>query len=99
MAKSLAAFKMPSPPEWVVNLPFVGAKAVELWDRVAAVGIQEVTAGGAPYAGGVIKWFVAQVGSIGVLLVEFLLTVILAATLYANGEHATARLVRFGRRL
>jgi predicted PurR-regulated permease PerM len=98
-AKSLAAFKMPSPPEWVVNLPFVGAKAVELWERVAAVGIQEVTAGAAPYAGGVIIWFAAQVGSIGVLLVEFLLTVILAAALYANGEHATARLVRFGRRL
>ena len=51
-AKSLAAFKMPSPPEWVVNLPFVGAKAVELWERVAAVRIQEVTAGAAPYAGG-----------------------------------------------
>jgi len=70
-----------------------------LWERVAAVGIQEVTAGAAPYAGGVIIWFAAQVGSIGVLLVEFLLTVILAATLYANGEDATARLVRFGRRL
>ena len=67
--------------------------------RVAAVRIQEVTAGAAPYAGGVIIWFAAQVGSIGVLLVEFLLTVILAAALYANGEHATARLVRFGRRL
>lgn len=35
-AKSLAAFKMPSLPEWVVNLLFVGSKAVELWERVAA---------------------------------------------------------------
>jgi predicted PurR-regulated permease PerM len=31
--------------------------------------------------------------------VEFLLTVILAGAMYANGELATARLVRFGRRL
>jgi predicted PurR-regulated permease PerM len=31
--------------------------------------------------------------------VEFLLTVILAAAMYANGEPATQRLVRFGRRL
>jgi predicted PurR-regulated permease PerM len=38
-------------------------------------------------------------GSVGVLLVEFLLTVVLAAAMYANGEHAIARLVRFGRRL
>jgi predicted PurR-regulated permease PerM len=98
-AKSLASFKTPSPPEWVVNLPFVGAKAVELWERVAAAGIQEVTARVAPYAGGVLKWFVARLGGVGVLLVEFLLTVILAAAMYTNGERATERLVRFGRRL
>jgi predicted PurR-regulated permease PerM len=38
-------------------------------------------------------------GSVGVLLAEFLLTVILAAAMYANGERAAARLFRFGRRL
>jgi len=97
--KSLAAFKTPSPPAWVVSLPFVGAKAAELWRYVAAAGIQEMTAKAAPYAGGVIKWFVAQVGGVGVLLVEFLLTVILAAAMYANGEHATDRILQFGRRL
>jgi hypothetical protein len=35
--------------------------------------------GSRPYAGGVIKWFAAQLGSVGVLLLEFLLTVLLAA--------------------
>ena len=70
-----------------------------LWHRVAAVGIQEVSVRVAPYAGGVIRWFVAQLGSIGILLVEFLLTVILAAAMYANGERATQRLLRFWRRL
>src|SRR6185369_3999006 len=44
-------------------------------------------------------WFAAQVGNLGVLLIEFLLTVILAAAMYANGEAAAARLVRFGGRL
>ncbi len=97
--KSLAAFKMPSPPVWVANFPLVGAKAAQLWRYVAAAGIEEITARAAPYAGGVIIWFVAQLGGVGVLLVEFLLTIILAAAMYANGEHATARLVRFGRRL
>jgi predicted PurR-regulated permease PerM len=97
--KSLAAFKTPSPPEWVVNFPLIGARAADLWRFVAASGIQEVTARAAPYAGGVIKWFVAQVGGVGVLLVEFLLTVILAAAMYANGERATERIMRFGRRL
>jgi len=97
--KSLAAFETPSSPAWVINLPFVGAKAAELWNQAAAVGMQEVAATAAPYLGLVIKWFVDQLGSLGVLIVEFLLTIILAAAMYANGERATARIVRFGRRL
>jgi predicted PurR-regulated permease PerM len=98
-AKSLATLKIPSPPEWLINLPFVGAKVAEVWDRVAAVGLQEIAAKAPPYVGGVIIWFAAQLGGIGVLLVEFLLTVLLSAAMYANGERATQRLVRFGRRL
>jgi predicted PurR-regulated permease PerM len=98
-AKSLAVLRTPSPPAWVVGLPLIGDKAAELWRTVAAEGIQDLTARAAPYAGGVIRWFVGQVGNVGVLLVEFLLTAILAAAMYARGEQATARLVRFGRRL
>ncbi len=98
-AKSLASFETPSAPRWVADLPFVGPKAVEIWERFAAAGIQEAAVRVAPYAGGFVKWFVAQVGNVGVLLVEFLLTVILAAAMYANGELAAKRLVRFGRRL
>lgn len=97
--KSLAAFETPAPPAWLIKLPFVGAKAAELWKQVGAVGMQDVAAKAAPYLGLVIKWFVDQLGSIGVLIVEFLLTIILAAAMYANGESATARIVRFGRRL
>jgi predicted PurR-regulated permease PerM len=98
-AKSLNAFRAPSPPDWLANLPLIGAKAVDLWEGVAAAGIQEVTARAAPYAVIFIGWLVAQLGNVGILLVEFLLTVILAAALYINGELATRRLLRFGRRL
>jgi hypothetical protein len=37
----------------------------------------------------VIKWFAAQLGSVGVLLLEFLLTVVLAlpCTPAASGQH------------
>jgi predicted PurR-regulated permease PerM len=97
--KSLASFKAPTVPQWIADLPLVGPKAVELWEGVAAAGIQEAAMRAAPYAGGFVRWFVAQMGGVGVLLVEFLLTVILAAAMYANGELASARLVRFGHRL
>ena len=46
-----------------------------------------------------VLWFVGQVGSIGLLLVQFLLTVIIAAILYANGETAARGADRFARRL
>jgi predicted PurR-regulated permease PerM len=98
-AGSLSSFKIPAPPNWLANLPLIGGKAVESWQNVAAVGIQEVIVRVAPYAGGVIRWFGAQVGSVGVLFVEFLLTVVLAGAMYAGGEAATARLLRFGSRL
>jgi predicted PurR-regulated permease PerM len=98
-AKSLSFFRMPAPPEWLANLPFVGSKIVDLWERVAAAGMQEVTGRAAPYIGGVIVWFAAHLGGIGVLFVQFLLTVVLAAAMYAKGELARERLVRFGRRL
>lgn len=98
-AKSLAGFKAPSPPDWLTNLPVVGPKAVVLWERIAGAGLEELAVRAAPFAGALIAWFVAQLGGIGLLLIEFLLTIILAAGMYASGELATARLVRFGRRL
>ena len=98
-AESLATFKVPAAPEWIASLPLVGTKALELWNRVAGVGIQEVGVMATPYAGIFIRWLVAQVSNVGLLLVELLLTVILAAAMYANGELAMRRLVRFGERL
>jgi len=98
-AKSLEGFKTPAPPEWILNLPFIGKKAADLWETIADVGVQGITVRAAPYAGGFIRWFASQLGSVGVLFLEFMLTVILAAAMYANGESAAERVVRFGRRL
>ena len=49
--KSLASFKAPAVPQWIADLPLVGPKAVELWEGVAAAGIQEAAMRAAPYAG------------------------------------------------
>jgi len=98
-AKSLATFKVPPPPEWLSKLPVVGGKAVLAWEQVAAAGIEELAAKAAPYAGSVTRWFVAEVGSFGMVFVQFLLTIVIAAIMYANGERAAAGVRSFGRRL
>jgi len=98
-AKALANFRMPVPPDWVRNLPFVGSKAALAWEQAAAAGVEGFAARLAPYAGGVTKWLAGEVGSVGALLVQFLLTVVVAALMYSQGEVAATAVKRFGNRL
>jgi predicted PurR-regulated permease PerM len=98
-AKSLATFKAPPPPAWVGNLPLVGGSATQVWQQVAAAGVEGLAAKAAPYLGNVTRWFVGQVGSVGLVLVQFLLTVLISAILYLRGERAAAIVRRFARRL
>jgi predicted PurR-regulated permease PerM len=86
--KSIAAFRMPTPPDWVADLPFVGAKVVVAWEQAAASGIEGLIARLIPYAGNMTKWFVAEAGNVGFLFAQFLLTLVLAALMYAGGEGA-----------
>jgi predicted PurR-regulated permease PerM len=97
--KALATFKVPPPPHWLSNLPLIGSTAAEYWERIAASGIEDLVVMAAPYAGGVIKWFVAKIGGFGLLFVQFLLTVLFAVIIYANGENAVRGVRDFARRL
>jgi predicted PurR-regulated permease PerM len=96
---SLAAFKLPPPPEWLSGVPLFGNRAAQFWETLAASGIEPLVSKAAPYAGGVASWFVAALGGLGIVLVQFLLTVVVAGVMYLNGEHAAAAARRFGRRL
>ncbi len=89
----------PVAPEWLGKIPLVGSHAVRSWDRFAGQGVKELAAVVAPFAGKAAQWFASQVGSIGLSLVHFLLTVVVAAVLWANGEEAASRVRRFARRL
>jgi predicted PurR-regulated permease PerM len=97
--KSLADYELTYAPEWMLRLPFIGGPLAETWNKLAASGMKGLAAKAWPYAGVVVKWFVSQVGNLGALFVEFLLTVIISALLYANGERAAESLLRFGKRL
>ena len=97
--KSLAVFKVPQPPAWLANLPFVGDKALELWAEATQAGTSGLFARLMPYADDIAKWFVAEAGSLGSVFVQFMLTVALAAVMYSSGEAAALMVHRFGRRL
>lgn len=99
-AKSLAAVEVPPvAPEWVAKVPLVGEKAAAKWAEYGGRGLREIAAVAAPFAGKAARWFAAQAGSIGLSLLHFLVTVVVCAVLWANGEEAASRVRRFGRRL
>lgn len=97
--KALGEYKVPPAPAWLGSLPVIGQQGVQLWQELASDGAEPLMAKIVPYAGELTKWFVAQVGSLGVVFVEFLLTVVIAAILYVHGEQAAASMRRFGRRV
>jgi predicted PurR-regulated permease PerM len=98
-ARALGNLKVPPPPSWLAGLPLVGDNLTQLWQEVATQGIEVLAAKLAPYVGTLSKRFAAEVGSFGVLFVQFVLTVLIAAILYARGEHAARWVRRFGARL
>jgi len=98
-SQSLAAFSIPPLPAWVQSLPLVGARLTARWQQLAAARPEELSARFAPYGQTLVLWFVGQVGGVGSLLLQFLLTVIIAAILYSNGETAVRGADSFARRL
>lgn len=98
-AKALATFRMPEPPDWVGGLPFVGDKLATLWRDIAAGESDGLTARVAPHVGAATRWLFGQIGNVGLMSFHFLLTVLIAAIMYAGGEEAAVMVHRFGQRL
>jgi predicted PurR-regulated permease PerM len=98
-ARTLAAQGLPMPPDFVQSLPLVGDKLAALWREIAAAGPAGLLGRITPYAANIGQWLVAEAGSLGFMLVQFLLVVVLAAIMYGSGEAAAGKLRRFGRRL
>jgi len=86
-------------PEWLRTLPLVGGLADKLWAQGAAMGLGELLPRITPFAGNVTRWVLTEVGSIGFLMVQFLITVVIAAVMYTIGEDAAEFGRRFARRL
>lgn len=99
VATSLANFKLPPPPDWLGNLPLVGAPVTSNWHEVASMSPEELAAKLSPYLGGIMEWLAGQIGGFGGLLVQIALMVIVSAVLYATGESAATMALRFGFRL
>ena len=97
--RALPTAKIPPPPDWVSGIPLIGDKINVRWTDVAVAGTGELLQRLEPFMNDAAKWVASAFGRVGIFVIEFLLTVVIAAILYAQGEAARDSLIRFGRRL
>ncbi len=97
--KSLHQVTIPPPPRFVERIPLVGSKIAAAWVDAERDGWDALVVKLQPYAVQVVQWLAGKAGSLGMLMVQFGLTLIIAAVLYANGEAMAAGVLRFGNRL
>ena len=97
--KGLETFRLPTLPDWIITLPMIGDKLNEGYEGLRDLGLGDIGPQLVPYAGRVTSWFATEVGSLGLVLLQFLLTVVLAGVMYTHGEETAALATRFGRRL
>jgi predicted PurR-regulated permease PerM len=98
-AQSLKSLSLPAPPGWVESIPFLGPKTASVWSEFASSGPEELARYAAPYAKVAGSWLLGQLGSLGAMTGQFLLTVLIAAVLFARGDVAVTDLSRFGQKL
>jgi predicted PurR-regulated permease PerM len=99
LLKSLKSVRIAPPPDWFEKVPFFSQTLIDRWEQLSMISPQELSEKLAPYVNTTLKWFVGQVGNIGLLVVQFSLMIILSAVLFAQGEKAANLVCGFARRL
>jgi predicted PurR-regulated permease PerM len=99
LVKQVIASGIGPAPDWLGGLPWVGGKLVAKWDEIAALGPEGIADRLRPFALSTAGWALSVTGGLGTVVVHILLTVIIAAILYANGEAAARGVIMFTRRI
>ncbi|MGI1662550.1 AI-2E family transporter [Palleronia sp. KMU-117] len=81
--ETMSAAPVPTPPEWLVNLPVVGASIESAWG-VAETDMGSQIPGIASHLLGVATWATSRIGTFGAFLFEFLLGAIVALFILHN---------------
>jgi len=97
--KSMGNFATPEAPDWLKTIPYVGPRLAARWQEIAATTPEEIRSRLLPYVGTLLKWFVGQMGNLGSLLLNFLMTLIIVSVLYLRGETAAAGVHSLARRI
>jgi predicted PurR-regulated permease PerM len=87
------------PPQWLRQIPLLGARAAERWQSFAAGGPDAVVDALRPYVGNAASWAMSMTGGFGLVLVQVLITLIMCGILYSQGEVAARGVLAFAHRM
>lgn len=93
LLKDLTTMTLPDAPSWLVNVPLIGPQIEEFWQE-ARSDMPALVASARPVITDGTSWLLKQSGNLTLSLLEFLLAIILAGFLCANGDGAKALVER-----
>jgi predicted PurR-regulated permease PerM len=97
--QSLSTARIPPPPAFVSGIPWIGERIAAFWDEVAVRGLGSLMPHLAPYADDAARWLLAVIKGTGHMIVQVLLTILIAILLYGKGETAAAGASQFAGKL
>jgi predicted PurR-regulated permease PerM len=97
--RSLATAQVPPPPAFVSGIPWVGERIAAFWNDVAVRGIGSLMPYLEPYADDAARWLLAAIQGAGHMIVQVLLTTLIAILLYGKGETVATGVTQFAGRL
>ncbi|WP_179869721.1 AI-2E family transporter [Rhizobium chutanense] len=90
--------KLPLPPPWIADIPLVGSTIGEKWSA-AAEASRNVLASLKPYLAPAFQWLAAFGASLGLAILQILLSIILAGVFLATHGSTASAFRTIGRRL
>jgi predicted PurR-regulated permease PerM len=94
LARSLPTLQVPPAPAWLDSVP-LGPRVARSWNELAQAEPGALAARVEPYVGNAVRWFAAQAGSFGALLVHLLVMLIISIVLFAQGDVAARGVLAF----
>ncbi|HKG73173.1 MAG TPA: AI-2E family transporter [Aestuariivirgaceae bacterium] len=95
---SWTELRVPPMPEWIGNIPFFGAKIAGEW-TAAIADSKPFLASVKPYFGAMLRWLATMGASIGIVILQLLLSVVLAGIFMVTEATTTTLLHRIAARI
>ena len=97
-AFSSGALKIPPPPEQIAEWPVIGERLSEFWS-LSASNLEAAVERLAPQLKAVGGWLLSAAADVGLGLLQFIFSMVIAGIVLANGDRSRAGIERLMRRL